>query len=306
VARERQYVGGTTPFRLETSGPFAYGRATLGRTMGLDARAGRYRLWERRAALPGDTTQNYDLRASVFSGDLSLLRSYPVQLTVGGTYERLERRSPDVLFPLRGDTDFFGARARVWGYWGRVTPSAGVSRDFVAIKETDAVTGARTLAPGGVTNAEAAVDWRIDTRWSVNAAVSKGFYSDENERTGVLAGGAFRARLGRPRLTLDYAWSYTDYDFASPSYFTPLSSVRHAAGISADGWAERPALDWGARYQVSPILSGNFEDIVIHAWSGYFNLILADRFPVGVEGSYSIDNNEYTTWGVTASAGVRW
>lgn len=305
LARERQYVGGSTPFELEASGPFAYGAAAIEGTLGLRARAGRYRLWERRSALPSDTTQNYDLRASVFEGDLSLLRFYPVQLSLGATLERLEARSPRVLFPLRGAADFFGPRARVWGYWGRFTPSAGVTRDFFA-RKTTAATGSRRLETGGVTNGEIALGWQPDARWSAGLAGSKGFYSDGNERTGARAEGAWRARVGRPRLALDYAWSWTDYDFASGNYFTPLASVKHSAGISLDGWADRPALNWGARYQVSPILSGNFDDIVIHSWSGYFDVIVADAVPLSVEGWYSVDNNDYTTRGATVSAGLRW
>ena len=305
IARERQYVGGSTPFELETSGPFAYASATAGRSLGLRVRGGRYRLWERRSALPSDTTQNYDLRASVLAGDLSLLRFYPVQVSLGATAERLERRSPRVLYPLRGTTEFFGPRARAWGYWGRFTPSAGVSRDFFA-RKTTAASGARRLEPGGVTNAEIALGWQPDARWLADVAASRGFYSDGNERTGVRTGGTYRARLGRPRLALDYAWSWTDFDFASGDYFTPLQSVKHTAGVSLDGWAERPALDWGARYQVAPILSGNFENIVVHSWSGYCNVILAGVMPLSVDGWYSVDNNDYTTWGATVSAGVRW
>lgn len=306
IARERQYVGGTTPFTIESSGPFAEGAVTLGGTVGLRARAARDRIWERRAAPVTDTTLNYDLRASVFSGDLALLRTYPVQLALGATVERLESRSGHVLYPIGGDRDFFGPRGRLWGYWGRLTPSASVSREFFPLKETDTTTGARTLTPGGVTNGDVSLGWQINHRWSADAGATKGFYSDDNERTTVRAGGAFRARLARPRVTLDYAWSYTDFDLPSRSYFTPLASAKHTVGASVNGWAERASLDWGARYQFAPLFSGNFPDLFINSWSGYLNLVLFGCVPAGVDGYYSIDNNQYTTWGVTVSTSVRW
>jgi tetratricopeptide (TPR) repeat protein len=312
IARERQYVSGTTPFTIESSGPYAQGVVTAGRAVGLGARAGRYRLWERRSALPSDTTLNYDLRASVFSGDVSFLRAYPLQLSAGATVERLSSLSGRVLYPLRGEKDFFGARGRLWGYWGRFTPSAGVSRDFLPIKETAVVDSAgtpitrRSILPGGVTNGDLSLGWQIDHRWSADAGVSRGFYSDENRRTTVRAGGAYRARLARPRIAFDYAWSYTDFDTVSRSYFTPLASTRQSAGVSVSGWAEWASLDWGARYQFIPIFSGNFTDLFINSWSGYVDLVLFGHVPAGVDGYYSIDNNQYTTWGLNVSAAVRW
>jgi tetratricopeptide (TPR) repeat protein len=306
IAREREYVSGTAPFTIESSGPFAQGAATLGGTVDLHARAARDRLWERRAAPSTDTTLNYDLRASVFSGDLALLRTYPLQLAVGATVERLESRSGRVLYPLGGERDFFGPRGRLWGYWGRLTPSASVSREFLPLKETDTTTGARKLTPGGVTNGEVSLGWQFNHRWSADAGASKGFYSDDNDRTTVRAGGAFRARLARPRIALDYAWSYTDFDLPSLSYFAPLASAKHVVGASMSGWADRASLDWGARYQFAPLFSGNFPDLFINSWSGYLNLVLFGRVPAGVDGYYSIDNNQYTTWGVTVSTSVRW
>jgi tetratricopeptide (TPR) repeat protein len=306
IARERQYVSGTEPFTIESSGPFAQGAVTLGRTVGLRARVARDRLWERRAAPPGDTTLNYDLRASVFSGDLALLRFYPLQLSAGATFRRLESRSGHVLFPPGADRDFFGPRGRIWGYWGRLTPSASVSREFLPLKRTDPATGAGTLDPGGVTSGDLSLGWQIDHRWSAEAGASRGFYSDDNRRWAARAGGEFRARLGRPRIQLEYVWSFTDFDSTSRSYFTPLNAVRHAAGVSMSGWAERASLDWGARYQFTPLFSSNFPDLFIHSWSGWVNLVLFGSIPAGVDGYYSIDNNQYTTWGVTASASLRW
>ena len=46
------------------------------------------------------------------------------------------------------DKDFFGFNARLWRYFGRLAPSAGVNREFIAIKTNDEVTGARVLIPG--------------------------------------------------------------------------------------------------------------------------------------------------------------
>jgi tetratricopeptide (TPR) repeat protein len=305
IARERQYVAGTTPFTIESSGPFATGAVALARTVGLGARAGFYRLWERRSALPTDTTLNYDLTASVFSADVSMLRAYPVQLAAGATVERLTPRSGHVLYPLR-DRDFFGARGRLWGYWGRFTPSASVSREFLPIKETDAGTDERSLAAGAVTNGDASLDWQIDHRWTADASLSRGYYTDDNRRTTVRAGGTYRARLARPRVALEYAWSYTDFDFASRSYFTPLASTRQTAGISIAGWADRLSLDYGVRYRFTPLFSSNFADLFINSWSAYLNGVPFGHVPVALDGYASVDNNRYTTWGITASAQARW
>jgi hypothetical protein len=211
-----------------------------------------------------------------------------------------------VLYPLGSDREFFGARGRIWGYWGRFTPSVSVSREFLAVKDTVSASGAPVLDPGGVTNGDAALGWQINHRWSAEAGASKGFYSDDNRRESVRAGGGYRARLARPRVALEYAWSYTDFDFKSGSYFTPLASVKHAAGIAVSGWAERASLDWGARYRFTPLFSGNFDDLFIHSWSGYVDCVLFHHIPAGIDGYYSIDNNEYTTWGLTLSASARW
>jgi hypothetical protein len=185
-----------------------------------------------------------------------------------------------------------------------LTPSASISRDFFPRKLT-ATSGERRLEPGGVTNTTVALGWQPGARWIADAAMSGGFYSDGNERAGVRAGGAYRARLARPRIALDYAWSWTDFQFASGNYFTPLQSVKHTAGIAFSGWADNPTLDWGARYQISPILSSNFPDIVVNSWIGWLNLNPGGRLPLGVEGWYSVDNNDYQTWGVSVSAGLR-
>ncbi len=303
IARERQYVDATTtPFTLETSGPVVSASATPGRTVGVRAQVGNLRHWERRSAAPADTTLNYDLDGTLVSGDLSLLRYYPIQLSAGATYEKLEARSPRVLYPLRGDDHFLGLRGRAWGTWGRLTPGLSVSREFLPIKDLPT----RTVEPGGVTNADLSLGWQWSARWWADASVSRGFYSDDNGRSGARAGLSYRLLPGRPRVALEGAVSYTDWARRSASYFTPLASWKPAGGISLDGWADALALDYGARYRFSPIFSSNFEDLFINAWSGYLDAVLFGCLPVGVEGSYSIDNNRYTTWGVTLSASARW
>ncbi len=112
--------------------------------------------------------------------------------------------------------------------------------------------------------------------------------------------------MKHPSTTLDYAVSHTGFDFASASYFTPLESVRHAAGIAVSGESERASLEYGARYQIALVLSSNFEDILTNTWSGYLNLTAHDSFPLGIEGSYSRDNNAYETWYLGFSAAARW
>jgi tetratricopeptide (TPR) repeat protein len=303
--RERQYVDGSPAFTLESVGAFTQGRATIGRTVGVSARASRLHQYEL-ARFGSYDSLNYDLRSTVLDGDLSLLRIYPVQLTAGATAARLERRSGHVRFPLGSDDDFFGARSRLWAYLGRFTPSAGIRRELLPIKITDATTGARRIDPGGVTNADGSLAWNVNARASLTGGFAKGFYSDDNERSTASLGAAYRVLARQPGVTLDYGWSWTDFSFRSPSYFTPLNSVKHAVGVSANGYSDHASLDYGARYQISAILSSNFEDIAINAWSAYADAVLFGALPVGVEGSYSVDNNDYKTWSLVLSASVRW
>lgn len=304
--RERQITSDSTAFQLEMVGDFVHGRATLGRSMGLVGRASRLHLWERSPGLPTDTTLNYDLKSSVFSGDLSLTRYYPIQLSAGLSVQRLEARSGRVLFPLREDDDFVGFNSRVWGYIGRVTPSLSVRHDFIAIKETSSTTGARTLVPGGVTNAEGTLRWDWNGHGSVTGLFSKGTYTDDNDRSTVSGTVAYRVNHGQPRLTLDYGLAWSDFARGSSSYFTPLQGVKHSAGLSANGYSERAAIDYGARYQFSYLRSSNFDDIATNVWSGYADAIVFDAIPLGAEGYYSVDNHSYRTWGVTLSASARW
>jgi hypothetical protein len=181
-----------------------------------------------------------------------------------------------------------------------------VRREFIAIKETDAATGARALVPGGVTDVEGTLRWDWNGHGYLRGLVSRGTYTDDNDRSTVGGTVAYRVNHGQPRFTFDYGLSWSDFDRRSTSYFTPLQAVKHTAGVSAAGYSDRAALDYGARYQLSYVRSSNFEDIATNTWSGYAGATVFDAIPLGAEGYYSVDNNSYRTWGVTLSASVRW
>ena len=304
--RERQITSDSTAFQLETAGEFLDGRATLGRSVGVSVRASRLRHWEKADGPPSSVNLNYDLKSTGFAGDLSFLRSYPIQFAGGIAYRRFEARNPGVLFPLGVDDDFFGFNSRLWGYVGRFTPSAGVRRDFIAIKTIDAVSGLPVLIPGGGTNADLGLRWDGSGRLSASSTFSKTFFTDDNERTS--AGGlvAYRLRGGIPRLTVDYGLTWADFSKPSPSYFTPLQSVRHAAGLAMSGYSERASIDYGARYELSFMQSANFSNIASNVWSANVGGTLLNAIPLGVEGYYSVDNHSYRTWGLTLSGSVRW
>ena len=305
-SRERQITSDSTAFRLETVGPFVDGRATLSRTVGMAARVSQLHLWEINPGLPTDTTLNYDLRSTAFRGDLNFLRSYPVQASAGIAYQRFEARNSTVLYPLGSDKDFVGFNARLWGYAGRLTPSAGATRDFIAIKTTDAATGARVLVPGGVTSTDLGLRWDPSARVTASGTLARSFYTDDNARTSVGGDAAYRFRRAAPRLAVDYGLTWSDFSKTSTSYFTPLQSVRHAAGLTAAGYSERGALDYGARYEYSFMQSGNFGDISTNTGSVYLNGTVLGSLPLGVEAYGSVDNHSYRTWGVTLSGSVRW
>ncbi|HMI32345.1 MAG TPA: tetratricopeptide repeat protein [Candidatus Limnocylindrales bacterium] len=304
--RERQITSDSTAFKLETAGQFLEGRATLEHTLGIAVRASRLHHWEKNPGLPTDTTLNYDLTSTGFRGDLSYLRRYPLQIAAGIAYQRFDARNPTVLFPLRGDDDFFGFNARVWGYAGRLTPSAGIHREFIAIKDTDTTTGVRSLVPGGVTSTDLGLRWDWNGRSSMSGALSKSTYTDDNDRTSVGGVVAYRLNTAQPRLILDYGLTWSDFSKPSASYFTPLESVRHAAGLGLTGYSDKASLDYGARYEFSFMQSANFEDITTNAWSAYVNGSVLDGVPLGLEAYYSVDNHSYRTWALTVSGSVGW
>ena len=304
ASRERQYVDVGPDFVIESSGPYAAASGTISRAVGASARASWLATVEDNgASAPGDTALNYDLRSTVLRADLSFLRGYPLQFAVGAEHRTLEEGSARVLYPLSGDDDFFGWNARVWWHAGRFTPSLSAERGYVPIKS---VSGAREILAGDQTSAEAQLAWQWSARGSARLLAALGSYSDDNERTSFGAGAAYKIRLPVPSVTIDYGLLLRDFDQVSTSYFTPLESARHALGLALNGYSNRTALDYGLRYEFSHLSSDNFADIRAHAWSGYLNLASPYAVPIGIEGAYSIDNNDYETWYVGISGAVRW
>jgi Tfp pilus assembly protein PilF len=298
TSHERQYVDFAPDFTIESTGPFAQARATVGKTAGIGVRAARLEQFERNV-----TTLNYDLDMTVLRADVSMLRAYPFQIAAGVEARKLEAGATNVIYPLLGDDEFTGWNARAWWFLGRWTPSVAARREYLPIKST---AGPQRILAGDQTLLAADLAYQWNARGTLSAGIENGSYSDDNERGTVRAGAAYRVRLKAPSATLDYAIAATDFDTTSASYFTPLESVRHTAGIGVAGYSERASLDWGARYQLSAVLSSNFDDIFTNTWSGYLNLTAFDTLPLGIEGSYSRDNNAYETWFLGLSAAARW
>jgi hypothetical protein len=307
TSHESQRASGAPDFTIEETGPFAIGRATLGRTVGLGVRVARTQLFERNTrAGVGDTTLNYDLSSRSLRADASFLRGYPVQLSVGGEWRAFDARSKAVLHPLTGEDAFTGWNARLWTFAGRLTPSLAASRTFVALKGSDPATGALRFEPGDLTDVEGSLLWQWNARGTGSLFASRGEYSDDNRRERAGGTVAYRCRAGRPSLRVDYALTLADWDRRSPSYFTPLASTRHAGGLTLSGYADRGSLDYGVRWELSHLASSNFEDIVANAFRGWLNATVAGRYPVGAEASWSTDNNDYRTWYVALHGAVRW
>lgn len=307
TSHERQRASGAPDFTIEESGPFAAGRATLGRAVGVGARFAETRLYEHNSRpAAGDTTLNYDLDSRSLRLDASFLRGYPLQFSAGGEWRKFDTRSSKVLYPRIGGDAFTGWNARAWGYAGRWTPSLTARRTFLALKEWHAPTGALRFEPGHLTDVEGALGYQWNARGTASISATRGESSDDNRRW--RAGGTlgYRVHIGRPSLRFDYGLAFADWDRRSPSYFTPLASTRHAGGVSLSGYADPGAVEYGARYEISHLASSNFEDIVAHSVSAYLNGTLADRFPLGLEASYSDDNNDYETWYVGVTASARW
>ena len=307
TSHERQRASGAPDFTIEESGPFGSARATLGRSVGVGARIAKTRLFERNTrSAPGDTTLNYDLDSRSLRLDASFLRGYPLQASVGGEWRRFDARSAKVLYPRNGGDEFTGWNARLWSYAGRWTPGLTARRTFLALKEWRAPTGTLRFEPGHLTDVEGTLGYQWNARGSASLAGTRGEASDDNQRWRAAGTVGYRVRLGHPNVRLDYGLAFADWDRRSPSYFTPLASTRHAGGISLSGYAEPGALDYGARYELSHLGSSNFADFVTNSFSGYLNGILADRFPLGLEASYSVDNNDYETWYVGLTGSARW
>ena len=300
-SHERQYVEGPD-FILESEGPYTSARGTVSRTIGISARVAWLNLTETPAS--GDST-NYDLSSVDSRVDLSLLRDYPWQVSLGGEVQTFEQRDGPTRYPLLGDDSFFGWSARAWRFSGRFTPRVSARREYVALKDT-LETGLRSFEPGHVDNYEGGLAYQWNARGTADALVSRGVYSDENRRWSAGGGLTYRAKTHVPTVTLDARALYRDWNFKSASYFTPLQSVRGAAAIAVGGYAEHPAADYGFRYEFAGIGSTNFADIWTHAWSGYANVTAFGVAPIGIEASYSIDNNSYEAWSLGLSGSVRW
>ncbi len=301
AARERQYVSGPD-FTLKSEGPFTQARATVGRAAQISGRVAWLTLTETPSA--GDSS-NYALKSVAYRTDLSLLRGYPWQLALGGEYQTFKPRGGDVLFPLAGDDTFFGWNARLWRYCGRLTPQVSAGREYLAIKETR-TGGVREFTPGRFVNYEGGLAWQWNGRGTADWAASRGLYSDDNRNWMASGGVTYRIKTRVPTVALDGRLTYRDWDFASRSYFTPLSSVRGAAGIAMGGYVEKSALDYSLRYEFSGMSSTNFSDIWTNAWSGTVNVTAFDVLPLGIEGSYSVDNHSYETWFLGLSGSARW
>ncbi|MGH7681071.1 MAG: tetratricopeptide repeat protein [Candidatus Eiseniibacteriota bacterium] len=301
ASKERQYVSGPD-FTIDTEGPYITGKLTASRAVGLTGRVDWLKLTETPTS---GGVPNYDLNSVDTRVGATFLRGYPWQASVGAEYQTFETRGDTALYPLIGDDTFFGWNARLWRFTGRMTPSFGFSRNYLAMKDTLS-SGLLVFDPGHVDDYEGALGYQWNSRFTSDLLASRGVYSDDNRRFTAAGGAAYKARTGLPTITFDGRLTFQDWDFASPNYFTPLNSVRGAAGVTFAGYTERPSLDYSFRYEFSGTGSSNFDDIWVHAWSGNFNVVLDDRFPVGVEAAYSIDNNNYEAWYVAFSGSVRW
>lgn len=296
--QERQYLAGPD-FTLRSSGPFTTGRVTIGHRADLGVRAAWIDQYER--AENGMTAYDVDMR--MLRADVTLPRAYPFQAAAGLEARRIEPGAAAVIHPLPAAGNFFGWNARTWGFLGRFTPSLGVRREFLPLKATSP---ASQLLLGRQTVAEGALAWQWSGRGSAETAFERGAYSDGNRRILLRAGTAYRIRVRQPTLSLDYGFGFTDFDTTSSSYFTPLSSARHAAGIALDGHARRLGLNYGARAQLATIGSDNFGAIRTRSVSGHVNAPDLGPVGLGIHGAYSRDNNDYEIWTIGIHAAARW
>jgi tetratricopeptide (TPR) repeat protein len=296
-ARERQYLDGPD-YTMENQGPFTSTRLTVGRTADVTVHAAWLDQFER------DETGAlaYDIDMRVVRADLAVLRAYPFQLSGGLESRALKAGLAGAVYPLLGTDDFVGWNVRTWSFLGRFTPSAGVWRDFLPIKRT----GPNELVAGGQTIGEGRLAWQWSGRGSVDAGVQRGRYTDGNRRLTLQVGSEYRVRGRTPIATVDYRVSTSDFDRTSASYFTPLGSVRQAAGFGVSGYRERSSLGYGARYEFSYLSSDNFEPIRTNALSGYLNAAAIGPIGMGVEASYSRDNHAYEIWSIGLHAAARW
>ena len=300
ASKEREYVDLAPDFTLDTDGPYVQGRGTLARKATFTGRVS----WLDLVETPGSgPARNYDVSSVVTRVDGSFLRGYPWQASAAVEYRSFEQNPGTTLFPLGDEDTFFGWGARVWRFTGRLTPRAAIHRDYIAIKETEPDT---VFVPGHVDEYEGGLGWQWSGRGTADAVVSRGVYSDDNRRWTAAGGASYRVKTATPTVTLDGRLTYRDWDFTSRSYFTPLGSTRGAAGVAVAGYAQKAALDYGFRYEFAGLNSTNFADIWTHTWSGYVNVTAFGSLPLGLEASYSVDNNSYETWYLGFSGSARW
>lgn len=300
ASKEREYVDLAPDFTVETDGPFIQGRGTLARKATFTGRVS----WLDILETPGSgPARNYDVSSVVTRVDGSFLRGYPWQATAAVEYRSFEQNPGATLFPLGDEDTFFGWGARVWRFTGRLTPRAAIHRDYLALKETEPDT---VFVPGHVDEYEGGLGWQWSGRGTADAVVSRGVYSDDNRRWTAGGSASYRVKTATPTVTVDGRLTYRDWDFTSRSYFTPLGSTRGAAGVAVAGYAPKAAVDYGFRYEFAGLNSNNFADIWTHTWSGYLNVTAFGSLPLGLEASYSVDNNSYETWYLGFSGSARW
>ncbi len=297
-ARERQYVAGPD-FTLRTSGPHTNARVTIGKAADLTMRAAWVDQYERAES----GALNYDVDVRSIRADVALLRGYPFQAAAGLEARRFSPGAAGATHPLLGVGNFVGWNARTWGFYGRLTPAFAVRRDFVPLKATSPV---NEFQIGRQTVVEGSLAWQWSGRGSAETGLERGDYSDGNTRTAVRVGTRYRIRIRQPAVALDYAFGYSDFDTTSSSYFTPLASTRHTAGIGLDGYAQRFGLSYGAGYQYSTIGSDNFGAIRTSTWSARVNAADLGPIGIGIDGAYSRDNNAYEIWSIGIQAAARW
>ncbi|MGH7731254.1 MAG: hypothetical protein ACRENJ_08400, partial [Candidatus Eiseniibacteriota bacterium] len=297
-ARERQYVAGPD-FTLRSSGLFTNARVTIGRTADLTMRAA----WTDQVERAESGALTYDVDVRAIRADLALLRGYPFQSAAGIESRRYAPAAAVVTHPLLAAGNFTGWNVRTWAFLGRFTPALGIRRDVVPIKSAAPV---NELVLGHQTVTEGTVAWQWSGRGNANAGFERGDYSDGNARTAARVGAGYRVRIAQPAVALDYAFVFTDFDTTSASYFTPLASMRHAAGVGLEGYTSRLGLSYGARYQFSTIGSDNFGSIRASTWSAYLNAADLGSVGAGIDGSYSRDNNAYEVWSIGIHAAARW
>lgn len=297
-SQERQYVAGPD-FTLRSSGPHTQARVTIGRTADLTLRAA----WLDQSERAETGVLNYDLDARLVRADLALLRGYPFMAAAGLESRRITPGGGGVTYPLLSAGDFVGWNARSWWFLGRLTPAIAVRRDLVPLKVDSPVSELRL---GHQTVVEGAVAWQWSGRGSAHAGIERGDYSDGNARVAARAGTAYRARIRQPAVSFDYGVGYSDFDTTSASYFTPLVSWRHVAGVALDGYAAWRGLGYGARYEFSTVGSDNFEVIRTHTWSARLNVAELGPVGLGLDGAYSRDNNAYEVWSIGLHASAHW